>query len=121
MPNIDPRTLKNMMSKMGMKSSEINATRVVIESPEKDILIESPQVTRIEVQGAVSFQVSGMVTEMEKNVGLDITDDDIELVMQSTGVGDREKAEQALENAKGNIAKAILELNKEKERDEPKL
>ena len=66
MPNIDPRTMKSMMSKMGIKSEEIEASRVVIETPEKSIVIESPQITRIEMQGTTSFQISGSITEIDK-------------------------------------------------------
>lgn len=117
MPNIDPRTLKNMMAKMGIKSSEIEATRVVIESPGKEILIEQPQVTKIEAQGTVSFQISGIVSEMQRFVEPDVTEDDIKLVMESAGIRDKEKAKQALIDAKGDIAKAILELNKEENKN----
>ncbi|HVC58492.1 MAG TPA: nascent polypeptide-associated complex protein [Candidatus Acidoferrales bacterium] len=112
MPNIDARTMKNMMAKMGISSTEINATRVVIELPDREILVESPQVTRIEAQGSVSFQISGTITEMERNVKLDVTEDDVKLVSESTGITDETVVRKALEDAQGNIAKAILELEK---------
>ncbi|MDE1811158.1 MAG: hypothetical protein KGH66_03890 [Candidatus Micrarchaeota archaeon] len=114
MPNIDPRTMKSLMAKMGIKSTELNATRVVIETPQGEILVESPQVTKIEAQGTVSFQVSGTVTEMEKSVKLDVTDDDVKLVSETTGVADEAVVRKALEDAQGNIAKAIMELEKQK-------
>ncbi|MDE1869043.1 MAG: hypothetical protein KGH60_03720 [Candidatus Micrarchaeota archaeon] len=114
MPNMDPRTLRNLMAKMGIKSSELNATRVVIEMPDKQILIEQPQVTKIEAQGSVSFQIAGIVTEMESNVAMEVTEDDIKLVSEATGISDREKVKAALEKAKGNIAQAIMDLEKEK-------
>ena len=97
MPNIDPRTMKNMMSKMGIKSEEIDASRVVIETPEKDIIIEDPQVTRIEMQGTTSFQISGNVTEVEKSAEVKVTDSDIDFVSERTGINDREKIRRALE------------------------
>ncbi len=109
-PNIDPKQLKNMMAKMGIKSSEIPARRVVIESDEKDIVIENPQVIAIEAQGAVSFQISGSVTEKEKEQVIEITEDDINTVMEQTGVKDRQTALLALQESKGDIAEAIIKL-----------
>ena len=73
MPNIDPRTMKNMMAKMGIKSTEIPASKVVIESDGKNIVITNPQVTMIEAQGTTSFQISGDVTEQKAHVEVEIT------------------------------------------------
>ncbi|MDE1833117.1 MAG: NagC family transcriptional regulator [Candidatus Micrarchaeota archaeon] len=102
------------MAKMGIKSTDLNATRVVIELPDREILIESPQVTKIEAQGTVSFQVAGTVTEMDRNVKLDVTEDDVKLVSESTGITDEAVVRKALEDAQGNIAKAIVELEKQR-------
>jgi nascent polypeptide-associated complex subunit alpha len=115
MPNIDPRQLKQMMERMGIKSSEIKAGRVVIEGEEKDIVIDNPQVTRINAQGNVSFQISGDIREVEKALEkAEIGDDDVRMVMESSGVGDEAKARAALEETNGDIAEAILRLKKDK-------
>ncbi|MGC8538127.1 MAG: nascent polypeptide-associated complex protein [Candidatus Micrarchaeia archaeon] len=110
MPNMDPRTLKNLMSKMGIKSSEVSADSVTISCSDRDILIRNPQVTKIEAQGMVSFQISGDIEEKEKSIDIEITDDDIRMVMEKAGIEDREKAEQALKDANGDIAEAIMRL-----------
>ncbi|MCL5102417.1 MAG: nascent polypeptide-associated complex protein [Candidatus Marsarchaeota archaeon] len=112
MPNIDPRTLKSMMAKMGIKSSEVSADKVVISCPDKEIVITDPQVTRIEAQGTVSFQIAGNVEENEKHVSLEISEDDVKMVMESSGASESE-AKEALEKNDGDIAKAILELKKD--------
>ena len=39
-PNIDPRQLKKVMDRMGIKSESIDASRVVIETADKDIIKE---------------------------------------------------------------------------------
>lgn len=109
MPNLDPRALKSMMAKMGMKSSEIDAERVVIYCTDREIVIEQPQVTQIEMQGNTSFQIAGEVSEREAEVKFEISEDDIKLVMEKTGA-DRERAETALKDAKGDLAAAIVEL-----------
>lgn len=111
MPNIDPRTLKSMMAKMGMKSTDINANAVTIECPDKLILVSNPQVMKIEAQGIVTFQISGQVSEKEKQIQpVEISEEDIKLVMEKSGVDDADKAKKALEKNNGDIAQAILEL-----------
>ncbi len=110
MPNMDPRTMKSMLAKMGITTEEMNALKVVIEGPDKNLVIENPQVTKISAQGAVSFQVTGEVREESKKVSLEITDSDIKMVMEKTGVNDENRARLALEAANGDIAEAILSL-----------
>ena len=111
MPNIDPRTLKSMMAKMGIKSSELNADKVIISCADRDIVITDPQVTMIEAQGTKSFQIAGTITENEKSVSIEISEDDVKMVMESSGASE-ENARKALEDSNGDIAKAILELKK---------
>ena len=110
MPNIDPRALKDMMAKMGIKTSDINAQSVTIHCADKDIVITNPQVTRIEAQGSVSFQVVGNVQEKMPLATTEITDDDIKFVIEKTGVNDPDKVRMALRASNGDIAAAILAL-----------
>lgn len=116
MPNMDPRTMRNLMAKMGIKSSEIAAERVVIETKESSITIENPQVTRIEAQGSVSFQISGDVTEAAKSQAdpkdsaPEITDEDITLISEKTGITDKELIRAKLTEENGDIAQTILDL-----------
>ncbi len=110
MPNMDPRALKRMMESMGMKSTEIDAERVVIEGKEKNIVIENPNVTLIEVQGTRSFQIGGSISEVEKiQEKAEITEDDIKMVKERTGASE-DAARKALEETNGDIAEAILKL-----------
>lgn len=113
MPNMDARAMKSLMDKMGIKSSEVPASRVVIESDGKNIVIANPQVTMIEAQGVTSFQISGDVTEQKAHVAVEITQDDIDMVAASTGIDDKEKIAEALNEENGDIARAILRLKKE--------
>jgi nascent polypeptide-associated complex subunit alpha len=113
MPNLDPRAMKNLMAKMGIKSTEIPASKVVIESEGKSIVITNPQVTKIEAQGETSFQISGQVKEQDAAVELEITEDDINTVSVATGIEDKEKITEALKMENGDIARAILRLKNE--------
>ncbi|MGI0141664.1 MAG: nascent polypeptide-associated complex protein [Candidatus Micrarchaeales archaeon] len=110
MPNIDPKALKAMMDKMGIKSNEIPANRVIIEGSDKDIVIENPQVVGIEAQGTLSFQISGDVREQAKNQLVEISEDDIKTVQEQTGIDDTDKIRSALAESNGDIAEAIIKL-----------
>lgn len=110
MPNMDPRAMRSLMAKMGIKSSEIAATKVTIELEGKQIIVSNPQVTRIEAQGVLSFQVTGDVSEVD-SYKAEITEDDIKTVSDQTGITDQKRVRDALEAENGDIAKAIIRLN----------
>ncbi len=112
MPNMDPRALKSLMEKMGMKSTEITASRVTIESGDTNILISDPQVTRIDAQGVTSFQISGKVSEQKAKVIVEISADDVDAVAASSGITDKDRIMAALQAENGDIARAILRLKK---------
>ncbi len=103
---LDPKKMQQMMRQMGIKSDEIPATKVTIETESgTTLIIENPQVTQITMQGQKSFQIAGDVRTEEKSSG-----DDIKLVMEKTGCSE-EQAKDALEKSKGDIAEAILSLS----------
>ena len=107
MPNLggmDPRKISSMMKQMGITNTEIPAIRVIIETEDKKIIINNPNVTQISMQGQVTFQVLGEVSE-EDNIK-EIPSDDIKLVCDNTSVS-KEKAKELLEKTKGDIAQAI--------------
>ena len=110
-PNMDPRAMKGMLDRLGIKSKSIASTRVVIECEGKDIVIEDPEITLIEGQGIKSFQISGRVSEVDRTPA-EISDEDVKFVREQTGAQDEALVRKALEDAKGNIAEAILKLKK---------
>lgn len=111
-PNIDPRQLKSMMDKMGIKQKEVDALRVVIEGKDTNIIIENPQVTIIEAQGTQTFQITGNVKEVS-NVKTEISDDDVRMVKEQTGATDDALVRKTLEETNGDIAEAIIRLKKQ--------
>ena len=110
MPNIDPRQLKRMMDSMGIKSTEIEAEKVVIQAKDRDIVIEDPQITAIDAQGSRSFQITGTVREVARIAAAEISEDDVKMVSEQSGINDIEKARKALEESGGDIAGAIMRL-----------
>lgn len=101
---MDPRKMQQMMRQMGIQSQEIPATRVVIETDDGNIVINTPQVTEINMQGNKSFQIAGEVSKEAS-----ISEDDVEMVVTQAECSE-EDARAALEKSGGDIAEAIMSL-----------
>jgi nascent polypeptide-associated complex subunit alpha len=110
--NMNPKQMKRMMRQMGMDMAEVDATEVIIKAASGDIVVKNPQVMRMKMRGQETFQISGEVSEEGGPVEVELSEDDVNMVMEQTGVS-REKAEEALKAAGGDLAKAILELEEE--------
>ncbi|HHF55343.1 MAG TPA: nascent polypeptide-associated complex protein [Thermoplasmatales archaeon] len=102
---VDDKQLRIMMKKMGINLKELKADRVIIEAGDKQYVFENPSVTIMEMKGQKTYQVVG-----EPKIKMRINEEDVELVMEKTGKS-REEAIKALEEAKGDIAQAILNLS----------
>ena len=112
MPNmggLDPRRIQSMMKQMGISNDEIEATKVIIKTPSKDIIIENPKVMKIKMQGEESFQISGDISESKELV---IPDEDINMVAENTNISTKE-AKEILIKTNGDIAKAISLVKEE--------
>lgn len=102
---MDPKKMQALMKQMGIKSEEIEAVKVTIETASGSaIIIEEPQVTKITMQGQASFQIAGNVRVEEKS-----SSDDVKMVMEQTGCSE-EDAKAALLKSNGDIAEAIVSL-----------
>ncbi len=105
---MDPKQMDKMMKQMGMNVTNIDAEEVVIRTPEKDIVIVEPQVSKIRVMGQETFQITGgQVTERERE---DVGDDDVDMVSEQAGVSKEEA--RAMLRETGDIAEAIMRLKK---------
>ena len=104
------RNMRRMMDKMGLDMSEIpNVQEVIIKTDKKEIIIAKPSVTEMKAKDNTIFQViAESYEEMEREVPI-FSDEDIELVCQQASVS-KEKAIEALTEAKGDLARAILLL-----------
>jgi nascent polypeptide-associated complex subunit alpha len=105
---INPSQMKAMMKQMGIKQEEIDALRVIIETNDKNIIIEPASVEKITMKGQESFQISGDVREETKVEG--IKEEDVSMVAEKTGKSE-EEARKALQDAEGDIAEAIVSLS----------
>ncbi len=106
-PGINPAQMKAMMKQMGIKQEELEAERVIIETAERNIVIEPASVQKIVMQGQESWQITGSAREETKEAG--ISNEDVHLVMEKTGKRE-EEVRKALEETK-DIAEAIVRLS----------
>lgn len=104
------RQMRRMMDKMGLDMQEVpNVLEVIIKTDKKEIIITKPSVTEMKAQDNSIFTVtSDGYEERELEVPI-FSEEDIQLVCQQAGV-DEEKAKNALTEAKGDLARAILIL-----------
>ena len=111
---MNPRGARRMMKKMGMNMGGIDdVEEVIIRTHTKDITIEQPEVSILEMQGQKIFQViGGKITEKaseNKIATFNVSEEDAQLVADQTGKNLQE-AKNALEECEGDLAKAILLL-----------
>ena len=96
------------MKQMGISQDEIPASRVIIEKIDNTkIIIESPSVTKVKMQGQETFQIAGEIRE--ETSAPETSEDDIKTIVEKTGSSESE-AKQTLEKT-GDLAEAILELS----------
>ena len=106
---MDNRQARRAMERMGINMKEIpNVEEVIIRTSDKEMHITNASVSEVNAQGSRVFQVVGDVeeTEVEKKA---FNEEDVLLVQQQAGVS-RERAVAALEEAEGEVARAILKL-----------
>ncbi len=108
-PGMNPRKMQQMMRKMGISQQEIPATEVIIRTPDKEIVITNPQVSKVNMMGQQTLQITGEMHERERTSDVEISEEDIETVAEQAKVS-KEEAKQALHKNKGDIAEAILSL-----------
>lgn len=110
-----------MMQQMGMKMDELgDIKRVILQSDTREIVIEGPAVTSMNVQGQKMYNVVGgketirkpeaaPAEEVAEEAPPEIPEEDVLLVAQQANVS-MENARAALEQSGGDLAQAILML-----------
>ncbi len=111
-PGMNPREMQKAMKRLGITQKEIDATEVIIKTQNSEIIVHNPQVSKVNMMGQETFQISGRIEERTFSQEAEINDDDIKTVMEQTGATE-EKARQAIEENDNDLAKAILVLKAE--------
>ena len=113
-PSMNKKQMKQMerqMKKMGMKMEDLDGVReVIIRFDEKELIIDNPSVSLMNVMGQETYQIDGKAREVELEYEIEIPEEDIEMVANSAGVS-KDDAKAALEECKGDLAEAIMKLN----------
>jgi len=105
---INPKQMQGMMRKMGISQEDVSAERVTIEMADGSLIkIENPVVAKIKMQGQISFQITGEVSEESEKV--EDSSADVKTIQEKTGCSE-EMARETLEKT-GDLAQAILELS----------
>jgi len=107
------RDLERQLKRLGVKISSLdNVNNVLIETRDKEIILENPQVIVMEFKGQKIYQI---IATSEKTIDLtqqrsgsmEITEEDVEFIAQQTGLS-KEEARKLLMEAEGDIAKALM-------------
>ena len=107
---MNSRQMKQAMKKMGVEQEQLEAQQVIIRLADRDLVINNPDVAKVNMMGQETFQVTGgEMTEQSRETTPGIEDEDVSTVSEQTGV-DEDRARQALEDAGGDIAPAIMTL-----------
>ncbi len=118
--------MRRLMRQMGLSAQElVEADKVIITSKGRKIVIDSPQVIRMIVQGQTLYQVMGgkevasdKDAEMPEAGGVasssllsaQVNEDDVRFVMQQAKVPEG-VARQTLISCGGDVAKTLIALS----------
>jgi nascent polypeptide-associated complex subunit alpha len=104
------REMRRMLDKMGLEMKDLgDIEEVIIKTETKEIYLIKPQIIEMKGKDNTIFQVVATDIEEKKRDVPILKEEDIILVMQQANVT-KEKAVQALTDAKGDMAQAILDL-----------
>ena len=121
MRRLSPRQLRRLQARMlgnlGLDLKELGkADQVIIRFPDKEIILEGPNVLEMKVENESIYQIVGgerVEGEIMEEAKYEPSEEDIALVAAQAGVGE-EEARNALIEAEGDLAKAILILRSRK-------
>lgn len=104
------REMRRMLGKMGLEMKEMDGIEeVIIKTETKELYLIKPQVVEMKGKDSTIFQIVATDIEERQREIPSFKEEDILLVMQQANVS-KEKAIQALNDAKGDMAQAILSL-----------
>jgi len=107
-PGMNPKDVAKAMKRLGIQQQEIEAEEVIIRTAEKDLVIRNPSVSKVNMMGQETFQISGVIEEMPREIT--ISEEDLKTVIEQTHAT-REKALAVIKKNKGDLAAAIMELH----------
>ena len=121
MRRLSPRQLRRLQARMlgnlGLDLKELGkADQVIIRFPDKEIILEGPNVLEMKVENESIYQIVGgerVEGKIMEEAKYEPSEEDVALVAAQAGVSE-EEARNALIEAGGDLAKAILILKSRK-------
>ncbi|MCS7113389.1 MAG: nascent polypeptide-associated complex protein [Nitrososphaerota archaeon] len=112
---LSSREARRLMKQMGLKVNELDGVKeVVIRMEDKEIVIETPSVSVLEVSGQKIFQVLGSTKERAiEKAGVKVSEEDAQLIAAQLNIP-LEEAIVALKETSGDIAEAIMLIQSRK-------
>ena len=108
-PGVNPKQMKAMMKKLGMKMEQFeDVERVIVYTKKGNYIFENAEVVATTMQGATTYQLSGDMRFEEAEAV--IPDEDVAMVAEQASVS-KDAALAALKETKGDIAEAIIKLS----------
>ncbi len=109
MGGMDKKKMQQMMQQMGMEQEDVPADTVIIRKGNEEIVFEDPDVAKVEMMGEETWQITGKAKARTIDTSVDIAENDVETVVEQTGVSE-EEARQAIDDNDGDLAQAIMDL-----------
>lgn len=104
--------MKQAMKQLGIKQEELDVKEVIIKLSDRELVFTEPSVQKVNMQGQETFQLAGNYEERSLDSTPEITEEDINTIMEQTNCTE-EQAKRAIEESKGDLAEAILSLKTE--------
>jgi nascent polypeptide-associated complex subunit alpha len=101
---MDVRNIQKLMKQMSTEELPVTRADFLLENG-KILRIEKPAVTKMQVMGQITYQVTGDAKEVSGGAA----EDDVQMVVAGAGCSE-EDARKALTENGGDIAAAILKL-----------
>jgi len=109
-----------MLKQAGIKVETLNAKEVLIKVNDGSIKLSNCSILQLEQAGKKTYIIEGNEERIkeegiknEKTEEIEINEDDIDFVMKEANIS-KEKARELLKKADGDIAKAIMMANENK-------
>jgi nascent polypeptide-associated complex subunit alpha len=106
-PGMNKKQIEQAMKKLGIQEEPLDAVAVIIRTSSEDIIIREPTVSRVNMMGTWTYNVSGNEEHRTHTKEVTITQEDIDTVISQTHCTKKE-AEDTLRKTEGDLAKAIL-------------
>lgn len=108
-PGMNSRDMAKAMKRLGIQQVEIDAKEVIVKTADKELIFKNPKVSKVNLMGQETFQIIGKPEERPLQSEPEISEEDIQTVMDQTGAN-HDDCLEAIKQNKGDLAAAILQL-----------